>query len=319
MTEIKNTYSAYGLNIAVPFRLPDLLESDAPADVTMRFGRIDPALIEGAFKDARLYENPGVRVRASKRAMYFEWDRLGKVLVSGGREVVIEPDAETLEEDLHPFLTGPVLSVLLHQRGCFVLHASAVEIGGAGVAFMGAKGFGKSTLAGYLKTRGHRLLSDDIVPLTSAAGGEILTIPGFPRVKLYDDSIEAMGERPDDFPTIHRFVEKRSFQLDKPFSTRPERLRGIYVLSDGEKVEIEQVSAVEGFIEIIKNTHLNRFLEDLDCQKEYFDFCRKLIGKVPVYRLRRPSDLGKLNEALELLKAHASGIGRGGEPVKLAA
>ncbi len=297
------------MNISSEIPLPDLQKSDSPADAVVRFGKITVDLINAEFAGTKVFTNPGVKVRATRQAMYFEWDRLGKILVRRGREIIVEPDAETLEEDLQPFLTGAVLAVLLHQRGSFVLHASAVEIGGAAVAFLGAKGFGKSTLAGFLKAKGFGLISDDIVPVVFE-DGKAMTTPGFPRIKLYDDVIEAIGKKPSDFKTVHRFVEKRSFQFDEPFRTEPARLHAVYILSDGEAVKIEKIEPVEAFIEIFKNTHLNRFLEPLECRREYFEHCRKFIQTVPVFRLSRRADFGAMDEIAEKLEKNAAQISR---------
>lgn len=285
--------------------LPDLLPGAAPADVSMRLGNIPSEKISRIFDGARRFESPGVRIRTTKRAMLFDWDRLGRVFVGDGREVIVEPDRDTLEEDLQPFLTGPVLAVLLHQRGYFVLHASAIEIDGRTVAFLGAKGFGKSTLAGYFKARGKRLISDDVVPVYFSGRGAF-TVPGFPRIKLYDDSIKAIGADPDDFPPIHRFVAKRSFQNEEAFSAEPVRLRGVYVLSEGKTIEIEKMPPVEAFIEISKNTHLSRFLEALNCQPEYFAYCQKFTESVPVFRLSRPHDFAQIDEIRCRLERHAA-------------
>lgn len=307
MNEIINKYSAYGMNISSEILLPDLVQNNAPADISIRFGKVSDELLDDTFKSHRIYENPGVKIRLSKKAMYFDWDKVGRVLIRTGSEVIVEPDGEALEEDLQPFITGPVLSVLLHQRGYFVLHSSAVEIDGATVAFLGAKGFGKSTLAGYLKSIGYRLISDDIVPV-SFINGEAMTIPGFPRIKLYDDSIEAMGEKPADFPPIHRFVEKRSFKFKQPFSTKPEYLHAVYILSDGKTSEIETMSPVNAFIEVLKNTYFNSFLKALNCQKEYFDFCQKFVKSVPVFRLKRPLDFDKIEDLSAKIENHVRKI-----------
>src|SRR6185369_1913510 len=113
-----------------------------------------------------------------------------------------------------------VLSILFHQRGHLVLHASAVVIDNAAVVFLGAKGYGKSTLAAHLQVRGHQLISDDIVPVNFIED-RALTTPGYPRIKLFEDSIMAVGENPANLPLIHRFVEKRSFQCAENFSTKP--------------------------------------------------------------------------------------------------
>lgn len=59
-----------------------------------------------------------------------------------------------------------VMSVLLVGRDRILLHASAVEVGGRGVAFAGRSGTGKSTLAGLLEQAcGVRSLSRDRVAL----------------------------------------------------------------------------------------------------------------------------------------------------------
>lgn len=305
MAEIFKTYAAYGLNINSEISLADLLPGNSClTDVSMRFGHLKPELIDAELRGARDFEYSGVKIRATKNVMYFDWERLGKVLVREGREVIADPDDCTLEEDFQPFLTGPVLAVLLHQRGHFVLHSSAVEIDGAAVAFLGAKGFGKSTLAGFLAKKGCRFISDDILPITYKSG-KAMTMPGFPRIKLYDNAIKAIGENPSDYPKIHRFVEKRSFYPDEPFQTESVQLNAAYILGDGEKAEIKEINPVDAFIEISKNTHLNRYMEALQCRREYFEHCRKFIKAVPVFHLRRHSDLGAMDEIAEKLEKHA--------------
>lgn len=250
---------------------------------------------------------PGVTVRTSARAMFFDWERLGRVLVKDGKSVLVEPRPDSTFEDFVPFLTGPVLAVLLHQSGKFVLHASSVEINGRTVAFLGAKGSGKSTLAAYLKARGHRVISDDIVPL-SFVGDEAWTLPGFPRVKLFADSLTAIGQNPADFPTIHRFVDKRSFELTGPFINEPSRLNAIYILCSGNRPRIKSSNKTNAFIEIIKNTHLNKFLAELNCQAEYFQFCRRLVQDVPVFSLVRSNTFNEIEQTGKQLESHVAKI-----------
>lgn len=70
---------------------------------------------------------------------------------------------------------GAVLAVNLMLAGELVLHASAVRVGDRAVAFVGATGMGKSTLATLFGRAGHELVSDDVVRvgegLTVHAGG----------------------------------------------------------------------------------------------------------------------------------------------------
>ena len=62
-------------------------------------------------------------------------------------------------------ITSRVLALALHAGGVFSLHASAVSIDGAGVAFLAPKHYGKSTLCSALVLAGARALSDDTVPV----------------------------------------------------------------------------------------------------------------------------------------------------------
>lgn len=63
--------------------------------------------------------------------------------------------------------TGTLLALQLYLRGHAVLHASAVERDGTAVAFLGHSGMGKSTLAALLCAQGARVVSDDVVPVTT--------------------------------------------------------------------------------------------------------------------------------------------------------
>ena len=296
-------YQVSGVNLESEIRLPDLIKNGAPADVKIRYGNIKNSLTNDFLRDARFFERPGCRINASAAAMLIEWEKVGRFYICGGAEIIVEPENDVPEEDLQPFLTGPVLSVLFHQRGCLVLHASGVVINNAAVVFLGAKGYGKSTLAAHLQVRGHRLISDDIVPV-SFAGNFAQTAPGYPRIKLFEDSVRAVGETPTNLPLVHRFVDKRSYQCAENFSTEPIFLRGIYVLAESKKVSFEKLGSMNAFIEATRNTYLNRYLESLKCLPEHFEKCRKLIQSVPFFMLKRPHDFDVMNAVCASLENH---------------
>jgi hypothetical protein len=297
------SYWAYGINIRSQVRLPDLIETEsAPADVRIRFGKVaNTRLLRSLLANAKTFERPGCKINAAPTGMCIDWGNVGTFLVHSGSEVIIEPDQNASAEDLHPFLTGPVLSVLLHQRGLFVLHASAVVIRNVAVGFLGAKGDGKSTLAAHLQVRGHKLIADDITPV-DLGSEEPVVISGFPRIKLYGDSITAVGEEPTNFPVIHRFVEKRSFQHSRELSREPIRLHSLYVLCDDEKVGLEKLARPAAFIEITRHTYINRYLKALNCESQHFQQCEKLVQKLPVWKLHRPRDFSVMAEVGRLLE-----------------
>ncbi|MPV38114.1 phosphoenolpyruvate carboxykinase (ATP) [Georgenia subflava] len=67
-------------------------------------------------------------------------------------------------------VSGTLLSFVLAMRGHPVLHASAVQVGGVAVAFVGASGMGKSTMATLLCAEGGRLITDDVLRLDLGDG-----------------------------------------------------------------------------------------------------------------------------------------------------
>lgn len=297
-----NLYWVYGLKIASEIRLGDLLASTSTSsDVEVRYQVISDALVADLLRDAEVFEKPERRILVTADAMYIHWERVGKFLIRAGKEVLVEPDENVLEEDLEPFLTGPVLAILLHQRGAFVLHASAVVMDGRAVVFLGSKGDGKSTLAAHLQVRGHQLISDDLVPV-SFDGDRIVTYPGFPRIKLFEDTIVAVGQRPGDFPLIHRYVEKRSFKYAETFSTNALEISRVYVLSESDHISLEALTPSAAFIELTRNSFLNRFLAATNSQREHFAQCQQMVRSVPVMMLNRPHNFAVMNEVCSLLE-----------------
>lgn len=297
------TYAAHGLTIESPFNLPDLLQTNSPADVKIIYGKLTEDFVAETLGETKIFNRPGCQTRVSTRGLMLEWARVGKVLIRNGNEVIVEPEDGTEEADLQPFLTGPVLSVLLHQRGNLVLHGSSVNVGGNAIAFLGSKGFGKSTLAASMQVRGHHLITDDILPVTFE-GNAAKTFPGYPKIKLFPDSVEAVGEVPAHLPLIHRWVDKHSFQCAENFQTSPVRLSRIYILSQGDETLINQLDFQMAFIEITRNSHLGRFLEALDCRRQHFEQCQQLVQTVPVFQLQRSQRLDSLPEVCALLENH---------------
>ena len=79
------------------------------------------------------------------------------------REVVVHP-VRGRRPGVEVVLTaGAMLAYQLYRRGCLVLHASAVDVQGAAIAFVGNVGMGKSTMAALMCAGGARLITDDVL------------------------------------------------------------------------------------------------------------------------------------------------------------
>jgi hypothetical protein len=90
-------------------------------------------------------------------------------------------DAHLREVTVHPhpgadpglpsvLASGALLAVHLKLRHELVLHASAVQLGAGAVAFVGASGMGKSTLAALLCAHGGAIVSDDVLRVDRSDG-----------------------------------------------------------------------------------------------------------------------------------------------------
>ena len=81
-------------------------------------------------------------------------------------------------------VSGTVLSFVLMLRREVVLHASAVDVGGRAVAFVGASGMGKTTLATLLCRDGGLLVTDDVLRLEHDPDGRLRCALGATELRL---------------------------------------------------------------------------------------------------------------------------------------
>jgi len=104
-------------------------------------------------------------------------------------------------------LLGAVLAYWLESRGIPTLHASAVVVGDRAVAFVSGNGGGKTSLAAELMRRGHRMLTDDILPIdvrNEAAHGR----PGYPQMRMWPAEAERFVGTVEGLVTVHPAFDK---------------------------------------------------------------------------------------------------------------
>ena len=203
-------------------------------------------------------------------------------------------------EHLH---LNQVLPLALSRQGRLVLHASAVEIDGKGVAFTGESGRGKSTLAASFATTGARFLTDDGLQL-NWLGGQCRIMPSHPSVRLWEDSQEALSLQAVDLaPAVEYTTKARLFAGDAmAFCDQPQPLRRIYFLGEGvaQSLTIEMVRPAEALVELVRNSFLLD-IEEKELLAWHFDEMVRLAELPIYYRLdypRRYEDLANVREAI---------------------
>ena len=227
-------YSAYGLGICSPILLPELqADEGGNVDVIISIEKVDLSRLPAIDREDYSY--------VYEKDVYIVWKQLGIFLVRDGKEIIVDPCDNVDESYLRLVILGAALAALLHQRGLLILHASAVNINNRVIAFVGDKGWGKSTMAAALCVRGHQLMADDIVALNFATGSAPMVLPGFPQLKLWPDAADAVGYDSEVLPLLNVGGVKRAQRFEK-YSSSSLPLSRLYVLAIGHKIEIEPLS-----------------------------------------------------------------------------
>lgn len=219
------------------------------------------------------------------------------------------PDTLTLE-DTATYLLGPVMGHFLRRRGELCLHASAVLIGGHCIAFAGARGAGKSTLAAAMAQRGQRVLTDDVCRLTRDGAGFIVQ-PGYPRIRLWEDAADLIRMPPAALPLLTPNWDKRFMPLagaTPAFHEHAERLAAVFVLTPRSPMRapaaLGELRGQQGLAELAANTYGARLLDRRQRALE-FAALGELARTVPVRALTLNEDGERLLEACEWIERHA--------------
>lgn len=254
------------------------------------------------------------RVRGFRRqsGLALVFDDTGRFDVSSDGSVITwhrPPDA--MMESAQADITSRVLALALHVAGVFSLHASAVSINGAGIAFLAPKLHGKSTLCGALVMAGARALSDDTVPVRP---GDVPRLsPGLPRLRLWSDSAARLHgvEREDSGALRKRLMD----QLEaRQVETRTVPFRAAYVLNpvaglpDGAAAARERLDAVAATISLVMHAKLGPVLTGAE-SPVILTRAADIARTVPVYALHVVRDLDRVGEVAQLLFSWHAGEG----------
>jgi hypothetical protein len=182
-------------------------------------------------------------------------------------------------------------------RGDVPLHAAAVETGEGAIIVAAPRTYGKTTMAAAFHRAGHRVLSEDTTCVR--LGPEPAVVPGPAMLRVRHDvaaelelpSVRHVGESDD---RVH-------YALVDPGDCEPVPVRAIVFLdvSDGA-AELEPVERAEALRDLWA---LSFRLPTEDDVGRSFAGVTDLAATVPVSRLRRPLDLGAIDDHLELVLA----------------
>jgi hypothetical protein len=274
-------YLVYGLRVSCELELtgcPLVPQTEAP-DVLVR---LHPHGSGGSLPPARLRWLEG-----SKTIARLDVGGVGRFEIRDGREVSIALVQDHDPSILLLSLVGPVMAVVLCQRGGFALHASAVSIAGEAVLFLGVSGSGKSTTAAALTAAGQRFLADDIVALVETGDGyEAMAGAGY--VKIDETVRDALHLSGTSLGRMESWSGESLQLVGGELAVGRVPLGRVYVLRDGAALGMYRLAGHGAILELVRAGFGLRTFRGLIEPATYLAWCARLASRVPVVVLERP-------------------------------
>ena len=207
-------------------------------------------------------------------------------------------------------LLGMVLGLWLERRGTITLHASANVIAGNGVAFLGTKGGGKTTIATALTAAEHPLLVDDLLALDTT-GHQVLAQPGYPLLRLWPEQADHFIGHHESLPLVHDGFTKRRASVGQhlgSFHADAVPLRRIYLpdRTDGGALAIEPVTSRDALIATVRHAFLPEAVHAYGLAAMRLKTFAEVLRTVGVRRLTYPNGFERLPEVVAAIEQDIS-------------
>jgi hypothetical protein len=213
---------------------------------------------------------------------------------SGSCDIVL--DSSLARATVHPMsgvdpdlvsvlVSGTLLAFVLAMRGEVVLHASAVHVGDAALAFVGASGMGKSTMATLLCASGARLVTDDMLRLDLRRSPPTCAL-GATELRLRKGA-DHLADRFGSAPGLRTTGDARQALLPEPATAEDLPLAGLVVpLPDHSPqrrtTEITRLSSREA-MEVLSQFPRLLGWQDPTVQRAAFHQLAEVVERVPVH------------------------------------
>lgn len=296
-------YKAYGLFIGSEIPLPPLEPSKATTvDLTIKRRR----LLKSPPLEATKVYRAGLNAQFAqngRNCLWLDWSPLVAFMAINGNELLVETTKNNTDL-IALFTLSEALGLILFQKNYFLLHGSAIQIGGKGVVFLGEPGAGKSTTVAAFAQKEVGVISDDMVCIHINDLGNPVLIPSFSQIKIWENSVDGLQLQKTNLSPVREGTNKFSWHDSLVFEENHVPLRQIFILTPpGDFVPLtEQLPQSQVPVELISYFPLPDTLLNGEALKEYFEKSVTIAHKVPVLKMNRPGDFDKLYEFVEYLK-----------------
>ena len=222
-----------------------------------------------------------------------------------GRSVRWRAPSATRPETIRHLLLDQVLPAVAFEHSLIGLHASAVVVGGAGIAFAGPTSRGKSTLAASFAVDGHPVVTDDCLMLRWK-NAEPCAVPSYPSLRLWKSTADRLFGVSARLAPVAEYTSKLRVGIGGSaivFRRQPVRVGRIYVIDRrAGPARIDPLSSREAYVELLKTTfHLDP-LDPVAARREVAALAA-IVRRVPVARLRVPLQLESLRDVRRAIAA----------------
>lgn len=189
------------------------------------------------------------------------------------------------------------LGLLLRQRGHLILHATAIEIEGRGIAIAGPSGSGKSVIAARAAQRGFPILTDETCVLGQGdQTGSIVLGP--PVIQLWRDAIEQL--RIDPGAPVRPELQRYFVSIEN-LNRRAVPLRRLYVLgvARSDRPELTKLKGRQKLETLVAQIHHPEYLSGMGLAVNTFRQCMELAPRLEVFRFDRPEEFRSIDEILD--------------------
>ena len=303
----------YGLQIHLNERVPGLsfsnLHCDSP-DLQVDFGFMPAWFGKAELTREPRYVRPDVDLAAKPRLVVWSVADHYHLQYKDGTEFLVDnagtrvwatwPSDTLTLEDTATYLLGPIMGFVLLLRGFVSLHACAVAVEDHAIAIVGPAGSGKSTTAAAFAHRRYPILAEDVVTLRDH-GASFMVQPGYPSIRLWPASVEALYGTEATLPKLTPTWDKRYLDLTQvnfEFQQQPLPLAAIYLLAergDDPAPFIEELAPGERLISLIANTYAT-YLMDREMRAREFEVLNRVLNSVPIRRVTPHSDPARIGD-----------------------
>lgn len=289
-------YYAFGLNVRSELSLPEFLSAAfTKPDVEITYAPVQKSL------ENKIYSRP--RTDVGETSVLLRIPAVGRFLIENGRRINVQPEQGAEPAAIRLFLLGSCFGALLHQRGITPMHGSAVAGNNGAIIICGDSGVGKSTTATALRARGYQILTDDIAAL-SIKNDAILLIPGYPQLKLWQNSMDHFGLQTADYHRVRAKDAKYAIPIPGRFSSTPTPVHALVWLRKQDIVEpaLRLLEGSDRFEAVHKNVYRKKFALSASPYDRFYR-CQCIAEKLICAELARSQSCDNIDTVADLVEA----------------